>query len=53
MSRNNCVLSMVEIMIECAICEGRAIVTDEKGDSYCVTCYPKTPLTGKTRGLRD
>ena len=53
MSGNNRVLSMVEIMIECPICEGRAIVTDERGNSYCVVCHPKTPLTGKTRGLRD
>ncbi len=53
MFRNNCILSMVEIMLECPVCEGRAIVTDEKGNSRCVACNPKTPLTGKTRGLRD
>ena len=53
MSGNNRVLSMVEIMIECHICEGRAIVTDEDGNSRCVRCNPKYPLTGKTRGLRD
>ena len=47
------ILSMVEIMLECPMCEGRAIVTDEKGHSYCVACNPKPPLTGKTRGLRD
>jgi len=53
MSGNNCVLSMVEIMTECPICEGRAIFTDEKGRSRCVRCNPSTPLTGKTRGLED
>jgi len=53
MSRNNRVLSMVEIMIECPICEGKAIFTDEKGNSRCVRCNPSTPLSGKTRGLRD
>jgi len=33
-------LSMVEVMIECPICLGRAIFTDEKGDSKCVVCNP-------------
>jgi len=50
---DNRILSMVEIMLECPMCEGRAIVTDEKGNSICVVCNPKTPLTGKTRGLSD
>ena len=27
-------------MIECPICEGRAIFTDEKGNSRCVVCNP-------------
>ena len=47
------ILSMVEIMVECPMCEGRAIVTDENGNSRCVRCNPKYPITGKTRGLRD
>jgi hypothetical protein len=47
------ILLMVKIMIECALCEGRAIFTDENGNSRCVRCNPKYPLTGKTRGLRD
>ena len=47
------ILSMGDIMMECPICEGRAIVTDENGDSRCVRCNPKYPITGKTRGLRD
>ena len=33
-------LSMVEVMIECPICEGKAIFTDEEGISKCVVCNP-------------
>ena len=33
-------LSMVEVMIECPICEGKAIFTDEEGNSKCVVCSP-------------
>ena len=51
MSRNNRVLSMVEIMIECPVCEGRAIVTDGKGRSYCVVCNPRYPT--REQRLRD
>ena len=53
MSSDNRLLSMVEIMVECPICESRAIFTDAEGNSRCVRCNPSAPLSGKTRGLRD
>ena len=38
MYTDNRVLSMGEIMTECAMCGGRAIFTNEKGQSRCVKC---------------
>ena len=32
------VLSMGEIMTECAMCGGRAIITNENGESRCSKC---------------
>ena len=41
MSTNSDILLMVQIMFECPLCEGRAIVTDYDGNSRCVKCNPK------------
>ena len=41
MFTNSDILPMAQIMYECPLCEGRAIVTDYGGNSRCVKCYPK------------
>jgi hypothetical protein len=38
---NSGLLLMVEIMLECAMCGGKAIITDEKGNSRCSKCTTK------------